>query len=136
MYRSLPLPPLRRPPVLLTDHGPQIHSWLGGLLPEWSYENWTSKLRRHANYKKFTKPEKYWADFTYHDRHGQLLQALTNAGAEISPDWRTETRYHLEVKSTPAECGATFYVSKDQVRLVSCNLYVRHARALALTAKP
>jgi hypothetical protein len=48
-----------------------------------------------------------------------MLQALEDEGVPVSPDWSEDTRYHLEVKSTPAGCDARFKVSKYQVALVS-----------------
>jgi hypothetical protein len=40
----------------------------------------------------------------------------------VSPDWSEDTRYHLEVKSTPVGCGARFNVSAYQVEFVSLHL--------------
>ncbi|KAH6640191.1 hypothetical protein F5144DRAFT_87907 [Chaetomium tenue] len=94
-----------------------IHSWLRDL-PGWSYKNWTSHLRFYADHPEFKERPGQHADFTYEDHQGQLLQELADAGAEISPDWRAGTTYHLEVKTTPAGCGTTFLVSRNQVRLM------------------
>ncbi|GAB1316117.1 hypothetical protein MFIFM68171_06327 [Madurella fahalii] len=86
-----------------------IFRWLQGRLPGWSYENWTSKLRKHTGFSEFGEPEWQYADFTYEDHSLQMQQMLQNAGVPVSPQWTARTTYHLEVKSTPAECDAKFY---------------------------
>lgn len=104
-----------------TDCRLQIYRWLESRLPGWSYENWTSKLRKHAGFREFGEPEWRYADFTYDDHSLQMPQLLRSVGVPALPQWSTRTRYHLEVKSTPAGCGANFFVSENQGRLVSIN---------------
>ncbi|KAL5596300.1 hypothetical protein FOVSG1_009989 [Fusarium oxysporum f. sp. vasinfectum] len=39
-------------------------------IKDWTYENWTSKLRVEAGHPRFTEREKDFSDFTYQDRFG------------------------------------------------------------------
>lgn len=68
--------------------------------------------------------EKDFADFTYYDSHGKLttllgeLDFLRNAG-----DWlRSPPKYHLEVKSTAEKCSEPFFMSNNQIEMVSLDI--------------
>lgn len=84
-------------------------------IPDWSYQNWTSDLRKREH-PAFTGWEGDFADFTYHDLEGRMRELVASQGAQILPHWQQGATYHIEVKSTPANCERTFYVSPDQVR--------------------
>jgi hypothetical protein len=93
-----------------------MYSWFKDRLTGWSPQNWTSRLRKHAGFPEFTEPEWQYADFTYDDVGGDMLQLLRKEGVPVSPDWSARTRYHIEVKSTTAGCDAEFFVSQYQVQ--------------------
>ncbi|KAK4458329.1 hypothetical protein QBC42DRAFT_314960, partial [Cladorrhinum samala] len=84
-------------------------------IPNWTYENWTSKLRKRL-YPPFPGSEGDYADITYDDVDGRMREFVASQGAQILPHWQHGARYHIEVKTTPANCERTFYVSPDQVR--------------------
>ncbi|KAM7186398.1 hypothetical protein V8F20_011399, partial [Naviculisporaceae sp. PSN 640] len=61
------------------------------------------KLRsRHGIFPEFTEPEWRYSDFTYLNRHSAhtMLAFLDQKGVD-SRTWSVETKFHLEVKTTP-----------------------------------
>ncbi|KAH6615965.1 hypothetical protein B0J18DRAFT_293451 [Chaetomium sp. MPI-SDFR-AT-0129] len=93
-----------------------IYALCGSHLPGWSYENWTSHLRKYAQFPEFLLPQSQFSDFTYTDPSGRMPGFLSTMGVPVSPHWSSNTKYHLEVKATPGHCGAEFYVSQYQAR--------------------
>jgi hypothetical protein len=86
----------------------------------WDFNNWTSRLRRDAHFPPFTgRKEKDFADFTYQDNYGLMRGALRVAGVPLRPEWSNNTTYHLEVKTTQEDCAEPFFISQNQVDLVS-----------------
>lgn len=48
-----------------------------------------------------------------------MKDALEREGVDVMPEWSTATTYHLEVKSTPADCTARpFKISQNQKWMV------------------
>jgi len=51
-----------------------------------------------------------------------MLQALRGVGVPVMTGWSERTTYHIEVKSTQQDCnGVPFFVSPNQIKMVSCN---------------
>lgn len=86
---------------------------------DWSYQNWTSKLRVENGHPCFTQNEGDFADFTYTDHNGHMNAFLLRAGVDVGDMWSTSTTYHLEVKTTVNGCDEAFYISQNQVNMVS-----------------
>lgn len=110
----------------------QVHWYFSKYIPDWTFENWTSKLR-DRKYPPFTESEKDHSDFTYKDTAGHMGKFLAKKGRRLGLSQKVLGRwtsspekvtYHFEVKSTPFECNATFYVSENQVQWVSLNSLV------------
>ncbi|KAK3329148.1 hypothetical protein B0H66DRAFT_526539 [Apodospora peruviana] len=88
-----------------------IYRWCQDHLPDFSVRNWSSKAHPLEQWK--------YADFTYQDHNGYMLDALRKEGVQLMPGWSTGTTYHLEVKGTQQECDAVpFFVSPNQVRMM------------------
>ena len=87
-------------------------------MDDWTFKNWTSKLRTGDEHPTFTELEKNYADFTYTDRYGRMIEVLRQAGVNISPGWSSSTKFHLEVKATLGPCQEPFFVSQNQLNKV------------------
>lgn len=98
----------------------QVHSILQEHIRDWSYENWTSKLRVDAdqNYPPFTQNEGGFTDFTYVDHSWQMKTFLEGSAFGVDTAWSNTTTYHLEVKTTTGGCGEPFFVSQNQLDMV------------------
>ncbi|KAK4234150.1 hypothetical protein C8A03DRAFT_18892, partial [Achaetomium macrosporum] len=84
-------------------------------LPNWSYQNWTSKLRSWRGlYEAFEEEEWRYADFTYKDELGMMPQVLQAKGVQPKPNWSQSTTYHIEVKTTDGPRTRPFFVSQCQ----------------------
>nr|RBQ85652.1 hypothetical protein FVER53263_20766 [Fusarium verticillioides] len=84
-------------------------------IKDWTYENWTSKLRVEAGHPRFTEREKDFSDFTYQDRFGQMKILLQEAGVDVVAGWSHDTTFHLEVKATLGPCSEPCFVSQNQL---------------------
>ncbi|KAK2690932.1 hypothetical protein QWA68_010794 [Fusarium oxysporum] len=84
-------------------------------IKDWTYENWTSKLRVEAGHPRFTEREKDFSDFTYQDRFGQMKGVLREAGMDVIVEWTHNTKFHLEVKATLGPCSEPCFVSQNQL---------------------
>ncbi|KAM7185732.1 hypothetical protein V8F33_012242 [Rhypophila sp. PSN 637] len=98
-----------------------LHTILKGYIPDWSYDNWTSRLRSmRGDYPPFEQNEWNYSDFTYKGR-GDLSRMLAflrdYAGLDTSR-WSADTKFRLEVKTTPGDLGRIFYVSPNQLRMM------------------
>jgi hypothetical protein len=98
---------------------PQIHKLFERRISDWSFENWTSNLRKDAGYLPFTEGEKMFADFTYLDSSGYMKDILSAAGTKLREGWSRSTTYHLEIKTTLEGCKEPFFVSQNQLNMVS-----------------
>lgn len=90
-------------------------------IDDWSYKNWTSKLRVEAGHPQFTGREKDFSDFTYLDSFGHMKKVLREAGMQVNAEWSHTTIFHLEAKATTGRCGDALLVSQNQLDKV-CNL--------------
>lgn len=88
-------------------------------IEDWSYENWTSKLRVEAGHPRFAEREGDFADFTYLDRFGHMKEVLREAGVYVNAEWSHTTTFHFEVKATLGPCSEAFFVSQNQLGKVS-----------------
>lgn len=86
---------------------------------DWSYGNWTSRLRAEAGHPRFAELERDFADFTYLDRFGHMKEVLREAGVYVNAEWSHNTTFHFEVKATLGPCSETFFVSQNQLDKVS-----------------
>src|SRR6478735_5416387 len=84
-------------------------------IKDWTYENWTSKLRVEAGHPRFTEREKDFSDFTYQDRFGQMKGLLREAGIDATDEWSHNTKFHLEAKTTLGPCSEPCFVSQNQL---------------------
>ncbi|SCV58621.1 uncharacterized protein FFB14_15750 [Fusarium fujikuroi] len=84
-------------------------------IKDWTYENWTSKLRVDAGHPRFAEREKDFSDFTYKDRFGQMKSLLREAGVDVAAGWSHDTKFHLEVKATLGSCSEPCFVSQNQL---------------------
>ncbi|KAM0085838.1 hypothetical protein ACKRZS_001820 [Fusarium odoratissimum] len=84
-------------------------------IKDWTYENWTSKLRVEAGHPRFTEREKDFSDFTYQDCFGQMKGVLREAGMDVIVEWTHNTKFHLEVKATLGPCSEPCFVSQNQL---------------------
>ncbi|KAF4501093.1 hypothetical protein FAGAP_2678 [Fusarium agapanthi] len=92
-----------------------VYRMLQPRIKDWTYENWTSKLRVEAGHPRFTEREKDFSDFTYQDRFGQMKVLLREAGVDVVADWSHDTTFHLEVKATLGSCSEPCFVSQNQL---------------------
>lgn len=103
----------------------QIYDILSRILPDFSFENWTSSIRHHVSgLKEFAEigewPEKQeTADLQYEDESGTLTKLLQKKqyleeGSVIKTPY-----YYIEVKTSVNDCESPFHVSNKQYRLVS-----------------
>ncbi|KAF5249653.1 hypothetical protein FANTH_4961 [Fusarium anthophilum] len=92
-----------------------VYRMLQPRIKDWTYENWTSKLRVEAGHPRFTEREKDFSDFTYKDRFGQMKVLLREAGVDVVADWSYDTTFHLEVKATLGPCSEPCFVSQNQL---------------------
>ncbi|KAF4442132.1 hypothetical protein FACUT_2240 [Fusarium acutatum] len=92
-----------------------VHRMLEPRIEDWTYENWTSKLRVEAGHPRFTEREKDFSDFTYQDRFGHMKVLLREAGVDVVADWSHDTTFHLEVKATLGPCSEPCFVSQNQL---------------------
>jgi hypothetical protein len=77
-------------------------------------------------------PYKETADIWYDDRDGILTKHLIDKGYSSLSEMETRQErpeYYLEVKATPKNCQAPFYVSEGQYKMVSLPDHI--ARCLA-----
>lgn len=65
---------------------------------DWTYENWTSKVRLRAGLPAMTQSEIGKADFTFKDTKGRMRCFLETQGVTRGI-WHDGTTFHLEVKS-------------------------------------
>ncbi|KAG4253684.1 hypothetical protein FPRO04_08918 [Fusarium proliferatum] len=92
-------------------------------LPGWGLGNWQSTIRTYANihpeYADLTRwPNRETADLVYPDTQGDLTRILVDAEI-LNGDWSTRRpTYFIEVKTTTGPCGAPFYMSGNQYRLM------------------
>ena len=96
----------------------QIYALFERNVSDWSFENWTSRLRVENGHPPFTERERDFTDFTYLDTHGHMKEFLLRAGLDLNPAYASNTTYHLEVKTTTGGVGEIFYVSQNQVNMV------------------
>lgn len=97
------------------------------VLPDFDPDrDWTSGLRGWArlyeDYKglsEYTKREV--SDITYDDGYdGSMTEWFVSKGCERARSWlAAPPTYHVEVKTTTVDCEERFYVSNNQVKLVS-----------------
>jgi hypothetical protein len=99
----------------------QVYEWFANRIRGWSYENWTSKLRSWDGYPEFTENERGYSDFTYIDEAGEMRMALQDTSTQAP---RFPAKYHIEVKATPSDYTVPFFVSQNQVKMVSVRSYV------------
>ncbi|KAF5550145.1 hypothetical protein FPHYL_9467 [Fusarium phyllophilum] len=92
-----------------------VYRMLQPHIKDWTYENWTSKLRVEAGHPRFTEREKDFSDFTYQDRFGQMKVLLQEAGVDVVAGWSHDTTFHLEVKATLGPCSEPCFVSQNQL---------------------
>ncbi|RKK68400.1 hypothetical protein BFJ69_g13644 [Fusarium oxysporum] len=92
-----------------------VYRMLQPRIKDWTYENWTSKLRVEAGHPRFTEREKDFSDFTYQDRFGQMKGLLREAGIDATDEWSHNTKFHLEVKTTLGPCSEPCFVSQNQL---------------------
>lgn len=96
----------------------EIYALFERNVSDWSFENWTSRLRVENGHPPFTGLERDFSDFTYLDTHGHMKDFLLQAGLDLNPAYASNTTYHLEVKTTTGGDGEIFYVSQNQVNMV------------------
>ena len=96
-----------------------MYEWFASRVPGWSYENWTSGLRSRDGLPEFWENEANYADITYVDETGEMRSALQRAGVDVTPQPLPGATYHIEVKTTPRGLTTPFYVSPNQVQMVS-----------------
>lgn len=84
-------------------------------IKNWTFKNWTSKLRSEAGYPFFTEDEKDFADFTYLDSSGHMKEVLQAANLDLRGQWSSSTTYHLEIKTTSENCDDPFFMSQNQL---------------------
>ncbi|KAF5723298.1 hypothetical protein FMUND_1932 [Fusarium mundagurra] len=92
-----------------------VYRMLQPHIKDWTYENWTSKLRVEAGHPRFTEREKDFSDFTYQDNFGQMKVLLQEAGVDVVAGWSHDTTFHLEVKATLGPCSEPCFVSQNQL---------------------
>ncbi|KAK4140599.1 uncharacterized protein C8A04DRAFT_39752 [Dichotomopilus funicola] len=100
----------------LTDS--QVYHWFEHRISDWTFANWTSKLRSEAGYPEFMQSEKDFSDFTYRDTLGYMKTELGQLGIETEAGWSRSTTYHLEVKTTTGAANEPFFASQIQVDMV------------------
>jgi hypothetical protein len=90
-------------------------------LPGFSRENWTSGIKTyvkaHQDYESMAAwPGRYEvSDLEYDDTSGVFTSLLIENGYLPSEQWQNKTpKYLFEVKTTPQELGAPFYMSGTQ----------------------
>ncbi|KAH7018451.1 uncharacterized protein B0I36DRAFT_354731 [Microdochium trichocladiopsis] len=96
-----------------------VFDHLAKKLRNWSYENWTSRLRSRAGFPAFRREEADHADFTYRDTALSMRRWLNKLAVPIDPSWSVYTTYHIEVKTTNKNHKAPFRISDNQLALVS-----------------
>lgn len=102
----------------VANHWLQIYNLFLRHIDDWTFENWTSKLRVEDGHPRFTERERDFTDFTYPDRSGHMKELLREAHVELNAEWSNSTTYHLEVKTTIGRCSEPFFVSQNQVDMV------------------
>ncbi|CAJ2510136.1 Uu.00g060360.m01.CDS01 [Anthostomella pinea] len=89
-------------------------------LEDWTPENWTSHLHETAGHKKFFGKLSNYADFTYVDKEGKMLQLLrriTRNDQLLPESVAKDVTYHIEVKTTTKDWAAPFYFGADQIAM-------------------
>lgn len=93
-------------------------------LPAFSTDNWTSNIRTFVKAHRDYRSMASWSggheisDLEYKDTSGAFTALLIENG-HLPESWQNRTpKYHFEVKSTPQELGAPFYMSGQQHRKV------------------
>ena len=94
---------------------------LNPALPGFSLGNWTSGIRTLANAHQDYESMASWpgrcetSDLEYEDADGVFTDLLVEEGYLPSEQWQGKTpKYHFEVKSTPQELEAPFFMSGPQ----------------------
>jgi hypothetical protein len=105
--------------MLRANYWLQIYHLYRRRIDDWTYSNWTSRLRVEDGHPRFSGEERRFADFTYRDRSGQMRRLLREVGVELDAEWSSSTTFHLEVKTTLGPDCEPFFVSQNQVDLVS-----------------
>ncbi|KAH7142143.1 hypothetical protein EDB81DRAFT_899719 [Dactylonectria macrodidyma] len=95
-----------------------VHKLLERHIDDWSFNNWTSRLRAENGHPPFCLPERDYTDFTYLDHSHHMRAFLQDAGLEIDAEWSSSTTYHLEVKTTVGDCSDVFFASQNQVNMM------------------
>ncbi|KAH6867174.1 hypothetical protein B0T10DRAFT_611919 [Thelonectria olida] len=95
-----------------------VHTLFERHIDNWSFDNWTSRLRAEAGHPSFTLPEGQFTDFTYLDHSGQMRAFLQVGGLDLDPKWSSSTTYHLEVKTTAGDCSDVFFASQNQINMM------------------
>ena len=104
----------------------QIFEFLSKLaLPGFDENNWTSNIKRYVLLHPDYQCMGPWSgrevtDLQYHDTSGSFTALLIENGYLAADEWEDKTpMYYFEVKSTPQECNAAFYMSGSQYESVS-----------------
>ena len=96
----------------------QIYKLFSRHIDDWTWKNWTSKLRVEDGHPPFKELERDYTDFTYLDCSGHMKEVLRKAHVELNAEWSNSTTYRLEVKTTIDRCGEPFFLSQNQVDMV------------------
>ncbi|OIW34078.1 hypothetical protein CONLIGDRAFT_667268 [Coniochaeta ligniaria NRRL 30616] len=99
----------------------ELLSKLNPPLPGFCHDNWTSNIKTtvnvHPDYASMAAwPGRYEiSDLEYDDTAGVFTSLLIDSGYLPSEQWQNKTpKYHFEVKSTPQELEAPFFMSGVQ----------------------
>ncbi len=93
------------------DFDPE-RDWASGL------RGWARLYDGYKDLSEYTKHE--ISDITYNDVNGAMTKWLVSKGYERAERWLSAPPiYHLEVKTTTGECEDRFFMSNNQVKLVS-----------------
>ncbi|KAH6627198.1 hypothetical protein B0J18DRAFT_465142 [Chaetomium sp. MPI-SDFR-AT-0129] len=95
-----------------------VHRWFERRISDWTFANWTSKLRSKAGYPEFMQSEKDFSDFTYRDTLGYMKTALNQLGIGTEAAWSRSTTYYLEAKTTTGAANEPFFASQNQVDMM------------------
>ncbi|RSL50813.1 hypothetical protein CEP53_008668 [Fusarium sp. AF-6] len=93
-------------------------------LPGFSLANWRSTIRSYVSVHPDYTDIQPWnhretSDLEYDDSEGALTELMIDNGYLERDVWENKKpKYYLEVKTTTGPCGAPFYMSKSQYRLM------------------
>ncbi|KAK2592305.1 hypothetical protein QQS21_009995 [Conoideocrella luteorostrata] len=93
-------------------------------LPNWSRDNWQSKIRTYARAHSAYATIDAWphsetSDLVYDDTEGHFTDMLIGCGYLDEDEWHgARPKYFLEVKTTTGPRETPFYVSGNQYRLI------------------